>query len=349
MKHARYLIPALLLVLTTGCTTTFYAKSENASSQIDSWIDEQKYDKALETIRMMTSEHADYEVLTDSIPLIEAERQKYIQQVIKEASGYEPTKDWVSAEKVIDAALKNLPEAPELISKKAFYEQQREDRIYKDKAVILLSQAEYLITSRPYQESALYNSKGKYFAEQAFNRYLQEAKQVSRELYAVGYNYWQEEKYTQAKQALTLSIETSPNELSSELLDQILAAEQSARTNARRVQTKQAQEQLPDLEQSFYDRLNSNDLTGAQKVLNEISAMDVTDIEPFETQLAEHRNLRIERLIKSGDTLYNSGYIGEAIIRWQQAQSLAPENQIIQQRIERAETFISNLERWKAQ
>ncbi|TCS41591.1 hypothetical protein [Reinekea marinisedimentorum] len=342
------LYPLLLLSLLTGCTT-FYANSDSASSQIDSWVSEHKYDKALETIAAVPEDHPDYKSLNNAIAGIEKNRQRYIQNIVKSAQAFEPANDWVSAESLIDEGLKNLPDAPELMTQKSFYQHKRAERIYKDETAVLLAKAHYLITSRPYQESALYNARGKYSAEQTFNRYLQESKQVSRELYAVGYNYWQEQKYTQAKQALTLSIETSANDLSSELLSEILAIESTQRANARTAQSKKALEQLPELERSFKDRLFANDLAGAQKVLNEIRAMQITDVADYEEQLKSHRQLRIDSLIKSGDTLYTAGYIGEAVIRWQQALNLDPGNQVIQQRIERADTFLKNLERWKDQ
>jgi tetratricopeptide (TPR) repeat protein len=348
MKTLYHLTSLIVFTVLSGCTT-FYANSDHASNQIDIWVSSNKYDKALDTIRAMSEDHPDYDTLTNAIVDIEKQRQQYIQGIIRKARRFEPNKDWVRAESLIDEGLKNLPDAPELLTQKMFYQQQRADRVYKDKTAILLARANYLITSRPYQESALYNSRGKYVAEQEFNSYLEESKQVSRELYAVGYSYWQQKKFTQAKQALTLSIETSPNTLSTELLDQLLAEESQQRASARHMQSKRAQEQLPELEKSFYERLKSNDLRGAQKVLNEIRAMDITDISSYEKQLKNQRTLRIQNLIKSGDTLYNAGYIGEAVIRWQQALIIDPQNQVVQQKIDRAETFLNNFERWKRQ
>jgi tetratricopeptide (TPR) repeat protein len=346
MKWCLYVFSLTTILTMTGCTTLI-AKQSDVSSQIDSWLVKHEYDKALATIAVMSADHPDYPYLSNAIPVIEKKRQKYIQSILAEARLYEPTQDWVSAKKVIKGGLQSLPDAPELVALLDFYNAKRSSRILKDESAILIARAHYLIQARPYQESKLYNAENRFFAQQHFNKFLEEARNVSRELYVIGQRYWQEEKMVQAREALTLSIRTAPNELSAELLTSILNTEQTQRSVARKEQKKQITEQLPELERSFYERINFGDFLGAQKVLNEMNAMEISSAKTLQVTLDEKKETRIQTLIASGNTLYNSGFLQEAISRWNQALELDPENQTILQQLERAKKFIGNLERWK--
>jgi hypothetical protein len=337
---------ALALMLFTSCAH-FRANSSGVADQVDAWLDRNQYDKALETIAAMSDTHADFKYLTRSIPDIERARQKYIQSVLNNAKSYEPQQDWVNAQKVIDQGLSNLPKAPELKAQAQFYFEKRQERTSMDEAAILIARAQYIIDSRPYQESKLYNTDNRFFAQQEFNKFLNEALSISRELYVIGYQYWQNNQVVQARKALTLSIKTAPNELSSELLSEILTLEQTNRTVARKQQLKKITELLPELKSSFYERINFEDYLGAQKVLNEMNALNINETTELQSLLDKQTEKRVEILITSGNTLYNSGYLQEAILRWNEALLLAPDNKIALQQLDRAEKFLANLERWK--
>ncbi len=344
--RAIQLLVIIIILANSGCAT-LYAQRSNVDKQVASWLEDNQYDKALATINALATDHPDYQKLIASIPKIESQREKYLQQTLATAAQYEKTLDWVQAGVVIDQGLEVLPGAPELLAQQDYYLQLRVERNKKDKAAILISKAQYLITSRPYQESLLYNSANKYSSHQDFNNYLRDAKLVSRELYALGYNYWQENKMVQAREALTLSVQTSPHESSADLLATILENEQKTRQLARQTQSNTEAEQLPDLESSFYDRLQFSDFVGAQKVLNEMTALKIKNIALFQETYKQRKQAKTAQLIDSGNNLYNAGYVGEAIIRWNQALELSPENQTVLQQLERANTFLENLERWQ--
>lgn len=347
LKYRTFHLLLILLngFLLAGCAS-FYAQQTNVAEQIENWVDQQEYDRALATIAVMSPDHPDYSSLTNSVGAIEQKRAEYIAETLAAAKSYEPQQDWVSARNTIGEALSNLPDSPELEAQFNFYNQNRISRLTKDESAVLIARARYLIDARPYQESMLYNANNRFFAQQQFNSFLQEARLVSRELYVLGQNYWQQDLRVQAKEALTLSTETAPNELSANLLATILETERERRLAARENQPVNIADQTADLERSFYERLNLNDYLGAQQVLNEMRAMEVEDTEQLQATLTEQKHLKAERLIYSGNQMYNSGYIEEAVSRWQQAQQLTPDDASIQQKLDRANVVLNNIERW---
>ncbi len=329
----------------TGCAS-IYANRANLADQVDTWLQNDQYELALDTIAAMSPDHKDYNYLSNSVAVIEKKRQAYVQKTLTEAASFEPSQDWRNAENAIEAGLDKLPSSPELTAQLNHYRLKRVGRIAMDDAAITLAKAYYIIAARPHQESKLYNSDNRFFAQQQFNQFLDQARQVSRELYALGHQYWIDGKFVQAREALSLSIKTASNDLSSELLASILLDEQEKRTVARAKQQKEMTEQQPELEASFYERINFGDFVGAQQVLNEMKAMSIKTVPELQDNLNEQKTERVNQLISSGNTLYNSGFLREAITRWQQALALDPQNVIIQQKLDRANTFVSNLERW---
>lgn len=336
-----------LIFLLPGCAS-FYARQSDVNDQINSWLERNQFDKALNTIYQIAPDHPDYLSLTNAIPLIEQQREQYVQSVLKQAQAHEPNQDWIQAIKVIETGLESLPGAPELEAQRLYYNNKRLDRVSMDQAAILIARAQYIISARPHQESKLYNSENRFFAQQQFNDFLEEASRVSRELYAIGQRYWQEQKLVQARQALTLSVQTAPNQMSQELLTQIHALEKDRRTRERADSKKQASDQLPELKASFYEQLSAQDFSGAQKIINEVKTMDDSSSTELQSVLNQRKTQRIRELTTSGNTLYNAGYIQEATLRWQQVLELDPNNNLIRQQLDRAETFLTNLERWES-
>lgn len=348
MRLTQLAVLICLSFVLQGCAT-LVAKSPDPTAQIDTWIKNHKYDKALSTIAAMSPEHIHYEKQKDSVADIKRKREKYIRSVMAHAKEYEPQQDWINALNVIENALERLPRSPELQAQYEYYEAKRKNRVNNDEAAILIAKAQYIIDSRPYQESKLYNADSSFFAQQEFNNYTDQASQVSRNLYVIGQRYWQEGKAVQARNALSLSIQTAENELSSELLTEVIKQQDKDLAANHRKQKVDSENQIAPLESEFNRHLRADNFVAAQITLNEIRALNYGGTANLQNQLNEQKNRRVETLITSGNTLYNSGHIQAAIEQWHLALALAPKNQTILQQLTRAERFIDNLQRWKGE
>lgn len=344
---SRQILLALPGLLLAGCAS-FYTQQGNLTEQIDVWLEQHQYERALSTILALSADHPQYPELVQSIPAIKQQRQVFLTRVLADARQYEATQDWVSAENIIQQGLSRMPDAPELIEQASYYRSKRESRLEMNEAAILVAKARYIIDARPYQESLLYNAANNLAAQQQFDRFIAEAQQTSRELYALGQSYWRDKKLTQAKEAINLSIQTAPNELSHKLLTEILVEEQAQRELAENRQQRSASEQLPQLTADFYQQLNANDFDGARLLQREIAGVDPDQAKRLSDILESMLSARIAILTSAGDNLYNSGYVQQAAERWRKVMQLDPDNTAVAQKLERAETFLANLERWQA-
>lgn len=335
----------LALFILPSCAS-YYAQQTNLTPRIEQWQQQHQYDKAINVINFLSPEHPQFEALQNTLPLLEQRRTQYIRDSLAQADQAASNQDWVFAIAITNQALTNLPNAPELLSKREHYLQQQAIRNQRDRAAILVARANYFIAARPFQESLIYNAGRSFEARQQYEQFQSEAKNTSRELFALADIYWQQKLTSQAKSTLQLSLRTAPNPLSEELLITVLAYETEQRRVARRQQTQAATDQLPELLASFNNFIQNDELSAAQWILNELTELKAPESAQLSLKLQSLKHDRAEHLISRGNKLYNAGLLDEAIESWQEALTLTPNNKQLEQNIFRAQTFIGNIERW---
>lgn len=334
------------LIFLSGCIS-LTPQQAHLGAQVEGWIAEHKYQRAIGAIQALPPDHPEYQNLQELLGEIEQQQNNYVNALLQEAARYERAQDWVAAQNSLAAGLRNLPNQSRLTEQYNHYEVQRRQRLMMDNAAITLARAEYIIQVRPHQESKLYNSDSTLRAKAQFNAFLQEAREIAVELMRIAKRYQAEEKYTQARKALELARQTAPTDEQLALLNDLdaLRLSQSEEINA----TQQRQNQrLSDLEALFNIQLAGQELLAATATLNRLKELAPEDTLIYQEELIAAKATRAETLIISGDRLYNSGYVARGMELWQEALTLAPNNQNLQQRIARGANFLSNLERWKA-
>ncbi|WP_169579654.1 hypothetical protein [Saccharospirillum impatiens] len=316
------------------------------NDQVDTWVENHQYDKALATINAMNPEHESYAELRQRTGIIEQRRTAYIDGQLDAAVSLEAEADWAGAIAVLDTALANLPDAPELQSQRREYEQRRLSSIDRSENTILLARARYLLAIRASEEDLLKATPNNFFAQQRYRTFQQDLQTASRHLYAVGRQALYENDSFSAVQALTLSNRLSPNELSQELLGGIQQAQQSERQQARTQEAAVAEQQWPQLEEAFKLSMTLNDLAGAQRLLREMTEIDREKAQPLREQLDTRLASESALLNERGELLYSQGFLREALDVWEEALTLTPNDTELQANAERARTFLTNLDRW---
>lgn len=339
----------LAALLITGCTQ-FYAQQSNVDAQIDVWIEQHRYDKALATIEALNPAHEKYDELTQRAGVIESKREDYIEEVLHEASLCEPEKDWAKAVAIINNGLKNLPNAPELREQRAQYEERRLNSISRSERTILIARGRYLLATRDSEENLVKANPTDYFAQQRYRTFQKDLQQASRELYAIGKQALYENRSPDAVEALTLSNRLAPNDLSQELLSSIQQAQRAERTTARNTarneETAVAEQQWPILESSYREALKRNDLIGARRLVAEMKEINPSSSLAFEEQLDGRIIEETASLRERGKLLYGQGFLREALDVWQRALELNPNDPELIANTQRVETFLKNLDRW---
>ncbi|MDB2448918.1 hypothetical protein N9W78_01355 [bacterium] len=335
----------VLATLLSGCAQ-LAVQSGDLDSQIDGWLAEHRYDRALERLQTLPSDDPGYDNLDARIADIEAQRSQYIAQQLEAAAQYESNGDWPAAIAVLDDALDPLPQAPELIGQRDEYEQRRLRSIEQSQRHIQLAYARYLLATRPSEEKLLQANPNGFFAQQRYRAYQQELNQVSRTLYAVGRQALYQDDSETAVEALSLSNQLAPNDLSDDLLLNIRQAQRDERQRQRDQEAAAAQRQWPQLEAQFDDSIRINDLLGARRLLGEMKDIDADAAEALQTRLDRRINAQAAALLERGRLLYGQGLLQEALAVWHEALQLKPDDPELLAAIERTETFLGNLKDW---
>ncbi len=343
MRPLHYVLSLVLLL--SGCTQ-FYAKQTDVDAQIDNWVEQDQYDRALSTIAALDPAHDKFFELQQRAGVIEAKREAYIENTLAEAQRYEAEEEWAMAVSVLDRALLNLPNAPELQAQRSEYEERRLSSINVSERDILLARGRFLLAVRVSEENLLKANPENFFAQQRYRQFQTDLKQASRELYVIGKQALYQDDTPTAVQALSLSNRLAPNDLSQELLTSIQQAQRADRAAARSEQEAAAERQWPELESSFRLSMQLNDLLGARRLVAEMKEINPEAAKPFDTQLTQRIDREANALLERGQLLYGQGFLQEALEVWQEALQLKPDDPELQASAQRAETFLKNLDRW---
>lgn len=336
---------SVVTLLLSACAT-LTAPQGDLDTRVDHWVEEHRYDQALEAMRAVPPDHPGFNGLAPRIQEVEQLRGRYIAERLQQAAEHEPEGNWPAAIAVLDEALERLPGAPELQSQRDEYERRRQLSIQRSQRDIQLAYGRYLLATRPAEEKLLLADPNGFFAKQRYRSYQQELDQASRNLYALGRQALYEDNSSIAVEALTLSNRLVPNELSEELLYNIQQAERQERQRQREQEAAAAQRQWPQLESEFELALRLNDLLGARRLIGEMRNIDAEATEPLSARLDERIDAEAAALLERGRLLYGQGLLQEALAVWREALQLKPDDPDLLAAIERAETFLDNLDRW---
>ena len=360
------ILAAAFLMPLSGCAG-FHARSSNVSAHIDRLVEKDAYDKALAVIAGIPADHPDHDELVKRGLEIESTRQEKINLYISAASAYEDTGEWAKALAVIDEALGRFSNAPDLEAMRKKYDGLRQDNIRESRNAILLARGRYLADIRPHKEALLQSNPGSPAVQRRYRKYKRKLENMSSELYLFGVQSMEENKFQLAFEALTLSDHIHPNEKSRILVSKIhhkldnsaelreepvviakkVSAVPEQKAGGQSAEKPDTERLWQELEETFGFVMQLNDYTSARTLI-----MAMVDIDP---ERAEHHkdllNNEIDRRIKAlqarGTMLYGQGMIEEALKVWQEALELKPDYLELLQNINRARTFLENLDRWK--
>ena len=344
------IVPLILVSLVnislTGCAS-YYAKKPNVDEHIDALIERHRYDRALTILAAIPPEHEKYDTMMERIRFIEEKREFMIKEAIEEARAKEIEKDWAAAIDILDDALQLFPDEPQLKSMRNKYEALRLESIKQSNLAIMLARGRYLAEVRTSEERLLMANPDHLSARLRYRYYQYELKQVSQELLIIGRQAGEDENMQTAYEALTLSVRLHPSEEGQSLLSKIYRAQRDKRESARAKKASDVENQWPELETSFNQALQANDLINARQLLLEMKGKNPEKAEAFKDLLEIRIESKVKILQTRGRMLYEQGLVKESLDVWQEALQLKPDNPELMQNVHRAATFLENFNRWK--
>jgi hypothetical protein len=359
------LLLILLLPVITGCSGMDTIRlGQDKPEDLDKLLQHHEYARA----RQLTSKHAALDTATIQARISNDERA-YEQQVHAEALALESGNDLLGAVEVLSAALQKVPHSISLREMRNTIEPERVKQLQTNEQQQLIARAHYILNQQKlYQQQANLEapSLGKRWEHKRNNK---EALSLAENLQEHGQQALDQNQITLAKTCLQLSQQLNATPEVDSMLAHIHATEdahkqvalQETKLAKKKASIKKAKsrkkEQLDDRKKTAtllvkaQQALDNDDLQLTRATVMQVPPSAITDSEVVAVQdkLDQAIDVRVKKLMASGDAQYRADNVLQAVRTWTEALSLAPDNRYLRDRVERANKVLSRLEELKRQ
>ena len=366
MKHKLFrLILALLLPVMAGCSGMDTVRlGQDRPEDLDRLLEQHEYARA----RQLTSKHPSLDTL-EVQTRITGEETAYEENIYSQARELQSGNDLLGAVQLLSAALQKVPHSTSLRELRSTIEPERIKQLQTNEREQLIARANYILDQRQlynHQTNLESPSLGKRWEH---TRNQKEAIQLSEQLLEHGQQALQGDNQELAKICLQLSQSLHKTPEVDTLLADIHTADEAHKQAAikqtklaqkkakrRKAQNRKKEQQVQKnktevLLAETQQALAEDDLQVARAAFVQIPPSAVPDSEVLATQdnLDQAVDVRVKKLMTTGDTQYRADNVLLAVRTWTEALSLDPDNRELRERVERANKVLARLEELKRQ
>lgn len=258
-------------------------------------------------------------------------------------------KDYANAQKILEAALPQLPPNAELTAFSAEFDRARIRYVQEKLDDLYQLRGEHLLKEQPLYQS-LQGFTGDHDLEIAVARYHADAEYFSKLLAAAGALAMQREDYTAALKYLTTANQLHPAAELASAIESSKRANDARRAREKQNRTSEREQRYIKVESALQTTLAKQDFQQARIQLNALRdiGLHLAEVEQYRQHLDEAVDRYVAEQIDAGNKHYAEGHIEEALKNWNNASALqmTPE---LKERIEKAEKFIQRYENLKQQ
>ncbi len=336
----------LNLLLLPGCAL-IHSFDKDLNSQIDQWVKQHDYSKALDTISYVLKSHPQYRKLQKRKLKIEKAALNFEKIKLREINAHIEAKDWQTAEKSLNYSLARLPDSKalqiahrEFIKKRAQYLKSLYYQLY-------INKAEWLVKNKDVQKELSATMPDEKAGKKALQQHKQDIEQVYQQLVVCGIEGMNIGDLELAEQCFLLAEELKP----SEALRSSISDIQRELFKLEKRETLVLSKKGKDLLVSAKVTMQSGDLKKSQKIYRKIPVEDkkYALVRAFKQELNSRIKDNVTTRIEMGRKLYSQGEIKQALAIWTDIRELDPNNEYLMSHIERAQKVIDKLEELKDQ
>jgi len=310
-------------------------------SRIDRWVAAQDYTTALDTLEQIRPSHPQYAQLQQKKLHILQLAKNYETTIIQGANTETKQQHWQAAAQLYRDGIEKLPHSEPLAKAYQNFSHEHQKQLELITFQMNLSRAEWLLKTIPLQHQLQQLS----LAEQRSNSTIEQAEEQSgalyRDLVHCGRTSMQNAELDLAEKCFTAAAQLNPEGKRFPAvvdISQQLAELEKRRTTSLSVK---GEELLANSRQA----LHKDNLHQAYKYFKKIPARDQQNSAVIEFR--KELNIRISNNVKQGiemgRKLYSQGDIERALAIWNNARELDPDNEQLDNHIERAQHVLNKL------
>jgi hypothetical protein len=348
----------LLLTLLSGCAGMDQLRIlQDSPADIDQLLEQNEYAR----IRQLTGRYPEIDT-RDLQALIKARETAYVEAVVSDASKLAAENDLLGAVQNLTVALQRVPHSDELRDLRQVLERERVQQLKLNERERLITRANYMLDQQVLYQQQVNLAQPSIGQRWEYSRNEKEAVALSGQLLEHGEYALLQNDLDNAETCLQLSLQLNHTTSAQEALSQLqslrashqqVELEKATIKQARKKQKKQRsqQQQTETLLAEAQQALQQNNLQVARAAVVKIPAASSSNSEVIATRenLREAIDREVAELVAIGDSLYRADNVHEALQNWNEAISLDPGNQTLQERIDRANKVLTRLEELKRQ
>lgn len=339
----------LLAMLQLGACAVIPALEGDLNHQLDRYLAEDDYARALEVLTYVREDHPQYARLVARRLAVEARARAFEQAQLRRAAELTAQGDWAGALDTYRTAINKLPNSVPLRKALQAFRRKQDERVEELRIERLVARARWLERAIVLQRSIVHVDQDNWTEKRQLESYQEEARSLAHELARIGSTALENENLGVAARTLPIAARLSPTPSAESAKERLTQAEtaqvQSQRRHQHRALEKLRHRESASLLTDFRKTFTAGDLKRARQLMLRLSEIDggnpevQTERSAFEAKLDQVLRTHLESAI----SLYGRGRFDEAVAQWNRVLDIDPENEQARAGVERAERVMQKL------
>ena len=364
MKQILWLFGIIVINQIMGCAS-ITLQTGNLNEQIDYWLNQQEYGKALELVAEL-DEHPSPDITNpqEIQKKIRSQAAHYEQRVMADAEKFAANSDWHTALTLYQEALSRLPDSKLLQQGQQQLLQRQQESLARLELDHLIAQGEWMRKDLLLSKKTASTAPDGWFVQYKLGRKEADAQDLAIELAEHGRHALELRDLALAKRTLPLAMSLyeapdiqAANSRLQELLKedevkqkQIIDEQQKLiddqKQKKKRLFTIKVKRENKQLMADFKKAYEENDLIKSQQLMRKLEKFSITnkEIQELSKQLDNDVSEHVQHLTEAGVTHYSRQQYEQAISVWKEARILDPKNERLTEDIERAKRVLEKLQ-----
>ncbi len=319
------------------------------TDQLDHWVAEEEYGKALKRIDRVSPKDPAYPSLQERRAEILRLADKYEQALVKEARKLKRSEKWQEAFDLYEQGLSKLPNSERIQKARDEFLTERATRVEALRVEALISKGDWLNRDFRLRKKTVAIVPEDRRARKDLKRTTRELEETSKQLYVCGQRAWERGDNELALRCLSLAEKLRPTSSVKDALVRVKKEQSKRKAKKRRATRKKKEKSDADMARKFLDEyeeaFEQGDLLRAREALAKSKSLQPSNerVEQLEKELELSIANRVKRGMEESRRVYSQGKIQQALDNWRYLSKLDPDNEDIKVHIARAERVLAKV------
>ena len=336
----KILILSFALATLPGCAL-LYSLDKDLDKQVDSWIKENEFTKAMDALNLVRPSHPKYKILQKKKNEVQNAAVTYEKNNLKKADELITQQRWDEAEKILNVSMEKLPDSDKIQTAYQEFIKIRATYLKSLYYQLYINKAEWLVKNKDVNiklERVLPKNRD---TKIAIDQHKQEIQHVYQQLIVCGIEGMNIDDLDLAEQCFLLANELKPSsEIKATLVD--VQRQLSKLENRKTVKLSNRGRHLLDKSKQS---MQAGKLKQAVDIYGKIPGTDKRHglVKSYKQELDRRINQNVTQGIEVGRKLYSQGEVEQALAIWNELMKLAPDNEYLISHIDRAKRVLEKL------